>query len=211
MRLTRDRWSTAVVVLCAASCTPEPSPPLGDHIQAPPLHAFPGVAIGMSAREFRSLHPDLLFVPYTGYADSTSYAKTTFLFTDPCGVDSRPEEDCPVRGTLAYIDVVIGPEPVDGPTLFMELWGAVFRDASGPVYCYRTSVQEAGGRGSLEGREIVAHWDSESGFWATLKKRSFPREVPDSARTSYRIGWGEHSHDVAVPNRTPCGDRTNPD
>lgn len=186
------------------ACTPMPSPEIGDHIQAPPLHAFPGVAIGTSAREFRSLHPDLLFMPRTGYADSTSYAKTTFVFTDPCGVDSRSEEDCPVRGTLAYIDVEFGFESADRPTLFMELWGAVFRDSSAPVYCYRTSAQEAGGDGSLEGRELVAHWDSESGFWATLKKLSFPGEVSDSARTSYRIGWGEHSHDVAVPNHTPC-------
>lgn len=194
-----------LLALCVLACSPPMSPPTSDHVRIGPLSRVDGVSIGMDASDFRSIYPELDLARYEGYSDSTSAMKTTFVFSDPCNSDSGPDEDCPVRGKLRYVDVVFGWEDAGGQTLFVETWGEIFKVYREPVYCYRRDVRFQEDRTTLQGMARLAHWDDESGLWATLSELTVPDRSPYSARTRYRIGWGEHTHALGEGDvGSPC-------
>ena len=189
---TRPHPGRALSALCLglllplqAGCSPEPIP-VSDHVRVLPVSGMEGVALGMKPEELLSLRPGLALARYAGYSDSAPAHRTTFGFSDPCYSDWLPEDECPVRGRLEYIEVEFGREAAGGQTLFVEHWGEFFDGPADPVYCieYRP-FPDAGG--------VEAHWDDDSGLWATLREVSWPTGAPDSARTSYRIGMGEHA------------------
>lgn len=198
----RANW---FVVLFAMGCSPERSPPISDHVRIPPVSRMDGVTLGMDAEEFRALYPRLNLARYEGYSDSTAALKATFVFTDPCTYDSTQEEDCPVRGRLQHVDVLFAWERAGGQTLFVETWGEFFNVFREPVYCHRYDTRYSeGGSSPRDGGAVVAHWDDDSGLWATLTEHTVPRLSPDSAQTSYRIGWGRHSHVVTEAGLRGC-------
>lgn len=196
-----------VVLALVGGCSRELSPPVAEYIQVWPVSGMDGVAMGMAAKDLHALYPSLSVAPYAGYSDSTAAFTTTFLVSRPCASDARPFDECPVRGTLESIEVEFGWEEAEGQTLFVETWGEFFAGVVEPTYCYLQAIRFSPGGDS--GQAMVAHWDDGSGFWAILRQHTRRRPGADSARTSYRIGWGPHAHaveegdDCATP-RTPA-------
>lgn len=170
--------------------------PVTEHVRVHPISQLKGVALGMSAAELRAVRTELSLARYEGYAESGPGHRITFGFSDPCSTDWQPEAECPVRGRLEYIAVEFGWETAEGQTLFVETWGEFFDDFAEPAHCVEWV--------SLGGRTVEAHWEDESGLWAKLRERRVPAASPDSARTSFWIGRGDHGHpSVAVP--AECG------
>lgn len=195
-----------LLVYFAMGCAPEVSPPISDHVAVPPLSRMGGVTLGMEAEDFRALYPEMNLARYEGYSDSTPAWTATFTFTDPCASDSTPEERCRVRGRLQHVDVSFAWEGAGGQTLFVETWGEIFNVFREPVYCHRYDTRYApGGSSIVDSGATIVHWDDDSGLWATLTEHTLPRVAPERAQTSYRIGWGRHSHVVTEAGLRSCG------
>ncbi len=195
-----------LMLALAGGCSKASSPPVAEHVQVLPVSEMDGVAMGMAARDLHALYPSISVAPYAGYSDSTAAFTTTFMVSRPCASDARPFDDCPVRGTLEYIEVEFGWEEAEGQTVFIETWGEFFAGVVEPTYCYQRAIRFAPGGDS--GQATVAHWDDESGFWAILRQDAVGSAGADSVRTSYRIGWGPHDHsvdgeDACATPRTP--------
>ena len=192
-------------LLVFGACAPE-RVELDQHVllSAPELS---GISIGMPVDEFLEAFPDAELARYSGFSKSWPAGVATYGFSKPCFSDWQPEENCPVRGHLEYVEMWYNLEAAEGQTLFIETWGEFFEPFSEPSSCrdFDVAGSSRGDGSPVEtGTGKSAHWDDESGLWATLAGWTSPDVSLDSIQVQYRVGSGKHEHRPHGPGDRSC-------